>query len=299
MGCVFLVTGATGPVAAATIRLLVERGDELLLTGRNKERLAELHEHYAETGRVETHVCDMTQPLGAPGAVDRAVERFGRVDGLVHMIGHFHAGPVMATGPELYEEVLRTNFVSAVRATQAVLPKLDRGGRLVFFGTPLAGEPLAGLTAYAAGKAALLAWVRGLSHEVKHRGVHANVVVMTMADTPEARAQRPHVDFSEAITPELVARTVGFLTSDAADGLYGSAVPVLGRFGFSTALAAPPPGRGRHRPAGRRGGGGFGLTSLRQRVASCGGDFSHHEGPRGEFTVRAAFPRGDLPVRAR
>lgn len=244
MSAVYLVTGATGPVAGATIRLLVDRGDRLLLTGRNKERLAELDEQYAGTGRVGTHVCDLTQPLGAPDAVERAVERFGRLDGLVHMIGHFHAGPVMATDPEVYEQVVRTNFLSAVRATQAVLPRLDRGGRLVYFGTPLAQEPLAGLSAYAAGKAALMAWVRGLSHEVKHRGVHANVVVMTMADTPEAREQRPHVDFSEAITPELVARAVGFLTSDAADGLYGSAVPVLGRFGFSTALAAPPPGRG-------------------------------------------------------
>lgn len=54
----------------------------------------------------------------------------------------------------------------------------------------------------------------------------------------------------------------------------------------------------RHRPPSRRDG-GIGLTSLRQRVASCGGDFSHHEGPRGEFTVRAAFPGGDLPVRVR
>lgn len=54
----------------------------------------------------------------------------------------------------------------------------------------------------------------------------------------------------------------------------------------------------RHRSAATRGG-GFGLIGLRERVASCGGVFSHHKGPRGEFTVRAAFPRGDMPASVR
>ncbi|MFI6305979.1 SDR family oxidoreductase [Amycolatopsis thailandensis] len=240
-GPAFLVTGATGPVAEATIRLMAKRGDRLLLTGRDRARLAELDRAYGAEGQVETYAVDVTAPGGADEAAARAAERFGGLGGLVHLVGSFHAGPVVFTGAEHYERLLRVNFLSAVTVTQAVLPRLSDGGRLVYFGTPLAQEPLAALSAYAASKAALLAWVRSLAHEVKHRGVHANAVVMTMADTPQARADRPQADFSEAVTPELVAGAVGFLTSDAADGLYGSLVPVLGRFGFSTALAAGPP----------------------------------------------------------
>ncbi len=239
----YLITGATGPVAEAIVRRLAERGDGLMLTGRNATRLAELEKAYGERGRVETHQVDVTEPAGAAAAVDATVTRLGGLDGLVHLVGSFHAGPVARTGPERYEALLRANFFSALHVTQAMLPRLEHGGRLVFFGTPLAQEPLPGLASYAVSKAALLTWVRALSHEVKHRGVHANAIVMTMADTPQARAQRPHVDFSEAVTPELVARTVEFLTSDAADGLYGALVPVLGRFGFTSALAGPPPDR--------------------------------------------------------
>jgi 3-oxoacyl-[acyl-carrier protein] reductase len=235
-----LITGATGPVAAATIALLAARGDRLLLTGRNKHRLDELAERYGRPGRVETYAVDVTQPPGAEQAVAQVRERFGELRGLVHMVGSFHAGPVARTGADAYEAVMRVNYLSAVYATQAVLPMLGDGARLVYFGTPLAQEPLPGMGCYAASKAALATWVRALSHEVKHRGVHANMVVMTMADTPDARRERPQVDFREAVTPELVARAVGFLTSEAADGLYGSLVPVLGRFGFSTALAGPP-----------------------------------------------------------
>jgi hypothetical protein len=65
---------------------------------------------------------------------------------------------------------------------------------------------------------------------------------MTMADTAEARAQRPHVDFDHATKPAAVADVIDFLLTPAADGLYGAVVPVLGKFEFSTALMAAPPG---------------------------------------------------------
>ncbi|GAA3602627.1 SDR family oxidoreductase [Nonomuraea rosea] len=240
-GGTFLITGATGQVAPATIALLAKRGDALLLTGRNEERLAELERTYGEPGRIETFAADVTTEQGAVGAAEAAVSRLGRLDGLIHMVGGFGAGPVFMTRVEEYDRLLRVNFLSAVCATQAVLPHLDGGGRLVFFGSPLASEPLAALGGYAAGKAALTAWMRSLSHEVKHRGIHANAVIMTMADTPQARQERSHVDFDHAVTPDLVARVVAFLTGEGADGLYGSLVPVMGKFGFSSALAGPPP----------------------------------------------------------
>lgn len=247
MSASYLVTGATGPMAPPTIRHLLARGDRLVLSGRNAGRLAELEGEFGGSGRVVVVAADVTDPEGARALVAEAAERMGALDGLVHLVGSFRAGPLVGTPAAGYEELWRANFLSAVNTTAALLPKLTGGGRLVFFGTPLAAEPLPGLSAYAASKAALLAWVRSVSHEVKGRGVHLNAIVMTMADTPQARRERPHVDFGEAVDPELVARAVGFLTSAAADGLYGSLVPVLGRFGFRTPLADGPPGRG---PAG-------------------------------------------------
>jgi 3-oxoacyl-[acyl-carrier protein] reductase len=237
----FLITGATGPVAEPIIKLLADRGESLLLSGRNKERLADLEDRYGRPGSIETCVADVTEPAGAGHAVLAATRQLGSVDGLLHMVGHFQAGPVARTGPDQYEQALRVNFLSAVYVTAALLPHLGGGSRLVFFGTPLAVEPLPGLACYAASKAALTTWARSLSHEVKGRGIHVNVIMMTMADTPQARRERPHADFSEAVDPELVARTAGFLTSDASDGLYGSVVPVLGKFGFTTVLGGPPP----------------------------------------------------------
>lgn len=242
---VLVVTGATGQLAEAVIELLGARGDRLLLTGRDKDRLALLERRYGVAGRVETLATDVSDPEGARLAAEEAVRRFGRLDGLVHMVGGFRAGPLFLTDPGVYEQMLRDNFLSAVTATQAVLPHLTEGARLVYFSTPLADEPLPALSAYAAAKAALVAWVRSIAHEVKRSGIHANTVVMTMADTPDRRRERPGTNFDHTVTPDLVARVVAFLTSEAADGLYGSRVPVLGRFEFTSELGGgPPPGVG-------------------------------------------------------
>ena len=240
----FLITGATGQLGATVVEQLAGRGDRLLLVARDKDRLADLEAELGVEGKVETLVADVSDPEDARRAAGEAVSRFGRLDGLVHLVGGFHAGPLFLTAPDVYERMLRDNFLSAVTATQGVLPHLGEGGRLVYFGTPLADVPLPGLSAYAAAKAALVTWVQSIAHEVKRKGVHANAIVMTMADTPAKRRERPQMNFDHTVSPELVARVVGFLTSSASDGLYGCAVPVLGRFEFSSELGGPPPGVG-------------------------------------------------------
>jgi 3-oxoacyl-[acyl-carrier protein] reductase len=241
-----LVTGATGRLGEATVRALAERGDQLLLTGRGGARLAELAAVVGAPEAVKTLQVDTVRPDGAQHAAAEAVRQFGRLDGLVHLIGSFSVGPVMLTDLSSYEELLRSNFLSAVVATQAVLPHLSKGGRLVYFGTPLADEPLAAMSAYAASKAALVTWMRSMAHEVKNRGIHANAISLTLVETPEMRKEMPHVDPALTVEAELVARAVRFLTSAESDGMYGSVMPVVGTFGFSSALAGgPPPGAGR------------------------------------------------------
>ncbi|MFE5600014.1 SDR family oxidoreductase [Streptomyces coelicoflavus] len=241
---VLLVTGATGQLGPATVARLAARGDRLLLVGRDEARMAELDKEFGSPGVVETFTADVSDPLGARLAAAEARERMGSLDGLVHMVGAFHAGPSYLADLAEPDRLWRANFLSAVHTSLAVLAQAEGAARMVYFTTPLVHEPLPGLGFYAASKAALAAWMRSFSHEVKHRGVHANAVMMTMADTPDARRERPGADFGQAVTPELVARVVDFLTSEASDGLYGASVPVLGRFGFTTGLAGGPPAGG-------------------------------------------------------
>ncbi|MDA2812975.1 SDR family NAD(P)-dependent oxidoreductase [Nocardiopsis sp. RSe5-2] len=257
-GPALLVTGATGALGGAVAARLAAEGRDVLLTGRNEARLKELAEGLREAGAgpgaLETVAADAATEDGARTAVRAALDRFGALHGLVHLIGGFAVGPVMRTGAQEHRDLYHANVVSAVEATRAVLPHLGEGGRLVYVSSLLAAEPFPAMGAYAASKAALQAWVRSLAHEVKDRGVRANTVVMTMADTPEARASRPGVDFDMATRPEEVAEVIAFLTGAGAEGVNGAAVPVLGRFAFSTPMLGGSPGGGP--PGGPPGGHG-------------------------------------------
>lgn len=239
---VLLVTGPTGAMGEAVVTRLAGAGHKLMLAARNETRLKELADSLDAGDNVATLTTDVGEPLGARRAVSVAMDTFGRVDGLIHLVGGFHVGPVALTDTASYQRLFSANVLSAVTTTQAVLPHLAEGSHIVFLSSVLAQEPFPGLGAYAASKAALQAWAKSLSHEVKHRGVHVNTVVMTMADTPESRAQRPHVDFDHATKPTAVAEVIEFLVSPGADGMYGAVVPVLGKFEFSSPLTAPPPG---------------------------------------------------------
>jgi 3-oxoacyl-[acyl-carrier protein] reductase len=189
---------------------------------------------------------DVLEPGESSAAAEQAHERFGRLDGLVHLVGAFHVGtPASIVAPDLYLDLYRSNVLSAVTSTAAVLPHLDGGGYLVYLSSLLAEQPMAASAPYAAAKAALHAWVRALSREVKDRGVHANVVVTSRIDTPARRAQFRGADFSTWVRGDDLAALVATLTSPAAAALHGGIVHAVGTFGFE-----PPAGAVRRELAG-------------------------------------------------
>ncbi|HEX2317223.1 MAG TPA: SDR family oxidoreductase [Thermomonospora sp.] len=216
---VFLVAGATGPTGEATVRLMAARGDRMVLTGRNASRLEELRVRYGR--QVATYTGDVSRPEEATRAVGQARRVFGRLDGLVHMIGGLGSGPAARTTPATHERLLHANFLSAVVTTQAVLPHLSRPSWLVYIGSLAATSPPPNFGAYAAAKAALTAWARALARETEHLGVHVNVVQTAPVGTP------PQPGEARLVTPSEVAHVVVFLTSP--NGLSGSVVPVPGR----------------------------------------------------------------------
>ena len=247
---VLLITGATGATGEFVARRLLERGDRLVLVGRNAGRLEELGAALNGDGRVETVAADVTDPGEAESAAARAKERFGRVDGLVALAGRFQAGtPTFLAEPDVYRDLYEANVLSAAMATRAVLRHLDAGGWLVYLSALLAEEPMPAMGPYAASKAALIAWARSLSREVMPRGIHANVVVTTLIDSPRNKDDQPGADRSGWVPVDQIAEVIAFLTSPGAEAMYGMVVPVHGKLALelppgTTARGGPPPGVG-------------------------------------------------------
>jgi NAD(P)-dependent dehydrogenase (short-subunit alcohol dehydrogenase family) len=184
-----LVTGASSGIGRATAHLLAGRGYRLMLVARGWAALDETADECRAAGAAGVVVCpaDVTDDVAVAGAVATAVERFGRLDAVVH------AAQVMAYGriEDLPREVFGTVVDTAVQGTATVarhvLPVFRRqgAGHLVVVSSLLAqvAAPLMG--SYVAAKWGQLGLVRVLQQETRDLpGVTVSAVTPGGVDTP-------------------------------------------------------------------------------------------------------------------
>jgi NAD(P)-dependent dehydrogenase (short-subunit alcohol dehydrogenase family) len=89
-------------------------------------------------------------------------------------------------------------------------------------------EPLPGMAAYAASKAALVHLTRLLDRELRPSGVRVNSVVPELIDTAKTRETLPEPMRVRAVVPQAIADIIAFLVSDAAAPISGAIVPAYG-----------------------------------------------------------------------
>lgn len=231
-GKIALVTGATGGLGPAVVRLLADAGAAIVAVSRQEAELAALQ---CEVAVPDDHwlaqPADLTDPIAPRAVVDAAVRRFSQVDILVAVAGGWRGGKTVAdTDLETLEWLLRINLVTAFNACRAVLPvMLDHGwGRIITVGARSAVGGQARSGAYAASKAALLALTQSIAAETRGKGITANTVLLSTIDTPGNRAAMPDADRSRWVAPEQVAATIRFLCSDEAASISGAAIPIYG-----------------------------------------------------------------------
>src|SRR5580704_11567700 len=124
-----LVTGASGGIGAVYADRLAQRGHDLILVARNKERLASLARRLAsDTGRtVETMAADLTNPVDLQ-RVEHILQTNGDISLLVNNAGVGAAGPLLASDVNRMEEMIRLNVTALMRLTYATVPGfVDRG----------------------------------------------------------------------------------------------------------------------------------------------------------------------------
>ena len=129
---------------------------------------------------------------------------------------------------------IETNFVTCFlccRAAVRAMKQGNNGGRIV----NVAARPAlewrhgAGMTAYAASKAAVAALTAALAEEVAKDGILVNAVVPSTMDTPANRKSMPKANFDNWPKVEEVAQTILFLASPENKVTRGALVPVYGR----------------------------------------------------------------------
>lgn len=190
---VALITGAAGGLGGAVAARFADAGWRMALQGRagHLPRLA------SDFPNAHVVAADLLDPEATADAVAQVLERWGRVDALVHLVGGFAMGSALDLTADGLEDQLDVNLRTAVNAVQAVLPAmLERGsGSVITVASRAAVHGGARMPAYAASKAALVAYARSLRAEVEPSGVGVSVLVpMGTIDTAANRSAMPDAD---------------------------------------------------------------------------------------------------------
>lgn len=161
------------------------------------------------------------------------VERFGRVDGLVHLVGGWRGGQPLQEAPLSDWELLHDLLVRTVQHTTRAFHEqiaASSQGRFVLVSSKQAQNPTDANAAYAAAKAAAEAWTLALADGFEGSGATANIVVVDAILTPRMREEEPDKEFPTFTPAEDIAEAVAFLCSDAAKKMNGQRFPLtMGR----------------------------------------------------------------------
>ena len=173
---------------------------------------------------VEYVKVDVADQSAIKAAVAGVLERYGRIDGLVAGAAVQPRSPVLDMDAASWSRTLQVNLDGVVWACQAVVPHMvaRRSGSVIVFTSGMASTGYAGAAAYAASKAALVAFAKTLAVEVAGDRVRVNVVAPGVIDTEQFRganagADREHWQDTIGIgDPEDLVGPLLFLLSDAA-----------------------------------------------------------------------------------
>jgi NADP-dependent 3-hydroxy acid dehydrogenase YdfG len=208
---VFLITGASSGIGAATARQAAAAGYRLVLAARSADRLAELAAELGGEERAIAVTCDVTEWDQQEALVERALHSFGRLDVAFANAGFGAARGFLKESPEQWRSMVLTNVYGAALTIRATLPALKESrGHLLLTGSVAGRRALPG-SLYSATKWAVTGMGESARQELNGTGVRVTVIEPGMVDTPFF--DNP---VSNALTADDVARAVMFAVSQPA-----------------------------------------------------------------------------------
>jgi rhamnose utilization protein RhaD (predicted bifunctional aldolase and dehydrogenase)/NAD(P)-dependent dehydrogenase (short-subunit alcohol dehydrogenase family) len=240
-GQVVYVTGAASGIGAATARVLAQNGATLYLVDRDHDALAQI----AKELKAAHETVDLTHEQAVRHSIDRVVQRFGGLDGVVSNAGTAPQSPIDTCPTPLLEDSLRINLLAhqfVLSAASAVQKRQGTGGFLLVNASKSAWNPGPDFGPYAIPKAALLALMKQYAIELGGHGIRCNAINADRVRTQlldqndvAARAKARGMDSDAYYKSNLLKREVtaqdvaqAFLSLALAPSTTGSVITVDG-----------------------------------------------------------------------
>ncbi len=222
---VIAVTGGFGFLGRAVVDRAVRDGWQVAVIDYASRPSDTAAGEVFDLENVDLTIADVTND-----AINKVVDRFGRIDALANIAGGFRWETVSEGSIDTWDTLYNMNVKTTVNASKAVLPHMmaAKSGAIVNIGAMGATRAAMGMGAYAASKAGVARLTEGLSEEVKGQGIRVNAILPSIIDTSLNRADMPDADFSTWVTPDAIADVLMFLVSDGARSVHGALIPVSG-----------------------------------------------------------------------
>jgi NAD(P)-dependent dehydrogenase (short-subunit alcohol dehydrogenase family) len=232
-GRVFAIAGIGGGLGPVVAERLADAGAAVAGTDREQGRIDEVGAALGLSAeRWDGRAVDLLDEGATRAWRDALVERFGRVDGLLHLVGGWRGGQALHEAPladwDLLHDLLIRTVQHTTRAFHDTLLAAEQG-RFVLVSAKQAQAPSNSNASYAAAKAAAEAWTLALADGFAGTGATANIVVVEAILTARMRAENPTGDFSTFTPAEHIADAIAFLCSDAAEEMNGQRLPLTMR----------------------------------------------------------------------
>lgn len=219
---VVIITGATGVTGRVAARAFAERGDALVLYGRDPASLTELRGQLDIRDQcILLQAVDLTDPEAVRISAREVEKKFGNAQVLIHLVGGWTGGKTLAgTDPDDLDSMLRQHVQTTFNLFQVFAPQLERAGwgRAMTVSTPGALKPVVERGVYAAAKAAEESLFLTLGEELKDQGVTSNILLVNSIDAAGTGKGTP---------PEQLAAAMLYLCSEEAARVTGARIPLL------------------------------------------------------------------------
>jgi NAD(P)-dependent dehydrogenase (short-subunit alcohol dehydrogenase family) len=239
-GKVALVVGASRGIGAAAARAFAEAGASVVLAAREPEALERTAaEIRAKGGRALAVPADAADAAALQSLVARAVQAFGRLDAAFNNAGSGHLpAPLADLSVEEIDRAIAVNLRGTLLAMKYEIPALlaADGGAIVNMSSTAGLQGVRGMSAYSAGKHAVIGATRSAALDYAARGIRINAVAPGPILTERLAALSPDrmepvvraVPMGRAGAPEEVAAAVVWLCSAEASFVHGTVLSVDG-----------------------------------------------------------------------
>jgi len=244
-GKVALITGGNSGIGSATAALFASEGAAVVLTGRNPERGEQVAQAIRDDGGEAMFLCsDVRVAYDCRQAIERTLERFGRIDVLFNNAGVFHPKTVPECTEQEWDETIDSSLKGAFLMSKYALPSMIERGSGSIIHTSSGWGVLGGdrAAAYCAAKAGLIVMAKAMAIDHGPDGIRVNCVCPGDVQTPMLPddAKKRGMQWEDYLagaserplgrigTAEEIARAVLFLASDDASFVTGEALVVDG-----------------------------------------------------------------------